>query len=147
MLVIKIDSENRTITEIEISRKLESLQEIVEGYICLAFDYPNEKHCCFVNDEWLFNNPKFFFESDFGHQPFAGNGVIVGLNSKGDSVDCKLTVEEVKKSIKFYSIEEIQERIRNKDINYNAYMTTSDGTKLIREINLGAFDKKIKEDD
>jgi hypothetical protein len=106
MRAIKIDSLNRAITEIE-NTGLESLQAAVSGYITIAYDYPDGS-TCFVNDEGLFtaNN---FFSSKFGHQPFAGNGIIVGpVDNEGESTECTLTIEEIKASTKFLSPLEVQ---------------------------------------
>lgn len=107
MRAIKIDSEKQTITEYE-NTGLDSLQEVVGGYIEIAFDYPDGS-TCFVNDEGLFGNPQHFFTSKHGHQPYAGNAIIVGpTDDEGNDTECKLTLEEVKQTTQFLPLLAIQ---------------------------------------
>ena len=40
---------------------------------------------------------------DGAHQPFAGNGLVVGVDLDGETVDCDITVEEVKQHVRFIS--------------------------------------------
>lgn len=141
MRAIKIDSKNSTIIEIEI-KGYEEVRDAVDGCICLAFDYPNNKHSCYVNDEGLLNNPEFFFVSKFGAQPFAGNGVIMGSTPSGNFRTCKLNLDDVKNSIKFLTLDQIQHLIRIGAIDYSTYIYTSEGKNKIYSVNLGAFNKK-----
>ena len=53
------------------------MQKAVGGYIERATELKNGDSI-FVNEEGLLENPRFFFEVEGGHQPFAGNGVVVG---------------------------------------------------------------------
>ena len=107
MRAIKIDAYNQKITEIEIDG-LDDMQKVVNGYIEPAFYYPDGS-CCMVNEEGLLNQLDMFFESKYGHQPFAGNGLIVGaVDNEGDTTPCTLTIEEVKKSTKFYDLPTLQ---------------------------------------
>lgn len=153
MRAIKIDSKNRIITEVDIN-DLEDMQKIVEGYICLAFDHPDAKHSCFVNDEGLLNSPQYFFAfllNDFCTQPFAGDGIIVGGNEEGDNTPCTLDIEELKKSIYWFTLPEVQFFIREGMVDYNTYYTPldehlkpiSERRELITTRHLGAFDKKV----
>lgn len=141
MRAIKIDSINRTISEIEITKSYKDLQAIVDGTITIAFYYPDQKHICFVNDEGLLNNPTHFFLSKQYPQPLAGNAVIVGNTPNGNSKDCKLTIDEVKDSIKFLTLLEVQIMIRKGEADYNTYFKSSDGVTLVTRRDLGAFDQ------
>jgi hypothetical protein len=149
MRAIKIDSENRNITEISISdverMQLKDMQAVVGGYICLAFNFPDNKHSLFVDDDGLLNNPQFFFKHDFYPQPLAGNAIIVGMSLKGgETRECKLDIKEVWNRVQFYTLTEVQAFIREGSADYNTYITTSDGTREVYHRDLGAFDKGEK---
>jgi hypothetical protein len=45
-------------------------------------------HGCFILDGWI--------------TPCVGNAIILGTNDDGESIDCKSTLEELQKQIKFY---------------------------------------------
>ena len=49
------------------------------------------------------NGTDVFFTYEGAHQPFAGNGLIMGCDDEGESVDCKIGLTEVKEKVKFYS--------------------------------------------
>ena len=77
MRAIIINAQHRTITEAEIDGSLASLQQIVGGLIePVSLD---GDHHCYVNEEGLLNQPRHFFMFRDGHQPLAGNGVILSL--------------------------------------------------------------------
>lgn len=142
MRAIKIDALNRTIIEIDING-YKDMQAAVEGCICLAFDYPDDKHSCYINDEGLLCSPQHFFVSKFVRQPFAGNGIIVGNTPTGNTKACTLKLDDVKNSILFLTLDQVQELIRAGAVDYSTYITTSDGVcEKISTIDLGAFNKK-----
>ncbi|VVC76013.1 hypothetical protein AQUSIP_13140 [Aquicella siphonis] len=145
MRAIKIDVTNCTVTEVDVSN-LKDKQAIVDGYICVGFEYPDGKHVCYVNDEGLLNNPQHFFASKYGYQPYAGNGVIVGSTLTGNDSPCTLTLDEVKASIRFLPLDDVQHLIRVGTVDYGTYITDSTGTRKISSIDLGAFDKKGSDD-
>ncbi len=107
MRAIKIDSYNQTIQEVDING-LKDMQEAVQGLIEVAFYYPDGS-CCMVNEEGLLDGLDMFFESKHGHQPFAGNGLIVGaVDSEGDTTPCTLSIESIKKTTRFYDLPTLQ---------------------------------------
>lgn len=75
MIAYFIDAANKAITQVDYSG-LPDLQRMVEGSIELAC-YTRHGDTLFVNEESLFTKAHFFAIRG-GHQPFAGNGVIVG---------------------------------------------------------------------
>jgi Domain of unknown function (DUF3846) len=79
MRAIVINAEDRTIVETEIDGSLDTLQQIVGGMIEPVTQGLDEHHHCYVNEEGLLNNPQHFFMFSGGHQPLAGNGVILSL--------------------------------------------------------------------
>lgn len=113
MRAIWINPALKIIQEVTINpeSELEDLQARVSGYIELAHRFDNQD-VLFVNEEGLLHNPQHFFTIPGGHQPFAGNGIIVGTNpmKPEDSGDAKTDLEELKKSVQFYTIEEVRRR-------------------------------------
>lgn len=110
---ILIDVNNRTITEIQVNN--------VDGN-CLSDLYKNigcdlvelididDDNCVFFDEEGLLKltEKSNFFLFDGYPQPIAGNGVILGFNEEGDSIDTTLSVEEIKTKIKFFNIQEVR---------------------------------------
>jgi len=83
------------------------MQKAVGGYIERATELKNGDSI-FVNEEGLLENPRFFFEVEGGHQPFAGNGVVVGGEDEdGETTNAKSEVEELKRLITFKTNEEL----------------------------------------
>jgi hypothetical protein len=99
---IIINAQDRTITETEIDGSLESLQEIVGGLID-AVDL-NGKHHCYVNEEGLLEQPRHFFMFHDGHQPLAGNGVVLALTRGGNEAPCTLPLDWVKERVTFMDL-------------------------------------------
>jgi hypothetical protein len=101
--VIVIDSEKQRIYEREIERgkSLQGLQEAVQGFIELGTTLSNDDDIL-VNEEGLLKKPKWFFTVEGAHQPFAGNGVVVGRTRNGDSASCKSSMEDIKRIVKFW---------------------------------------------
>jgi hypothetical protein len=81
---IVINSRNRTVVEIDLVPTLDRLQQIVGGLIEPVEQGLDDEHQCYVNEEGLLDNPQHFFMFTGGHQPLAGNGII--LASTGDGV-------------------------------------------------------------
>jgi Domain of unknown function (DUF3846) len=101
MRAIIINAKDRTISETEIDGSLKSLQQIVGGFIETVYAGLDEGHHCYVNEEGLLNNPQCFFMFRDGHQPLAGNGVILASTDEGDEAPCSLPLEWVKERVRF----------------------------------------------
>ena len=85
MRAIVINAADRTVSEAQIDGSLKSLQQIVGGLIDPVYPgLDGTDHHCYVNDEGLLNNPQHFFMLKDGHQPLAGNGVILSTTHDGD---------------------------------------------------------------
>lgn len=105
MRAILIDAKNKTVTETQV-HGLPGLQNAVGGYIECAHDFDNGD-TCYVNEEGLFQFEDFFM-IDGAHQPFAGNGIIVGLDQEsGETTDAKAEINDLK--IKFATRSEVME--------------------------------------
>jgi hypothetical protein len=62
---------------------------------------PDPEHHCYVNEEGLLDNPQHFFMLTDGHQPLAGNGIILASTEDGDEAPCRLPLEWVKERVTF----------------------------------------------
>lgn len=107
-LWIRVD--NRTVTEVDYEG-LPDLQRMVGGNIELAMRWTGGD-VLFVNDEGLFKYRQFFTLPN-GHQPFAGNGVIVGRERAGSARtwNPKSTLADVTANVRFFNHFEISKEI------------------------------------
>ena len=113
MRAIIINAKDRTITATEIDGSLKSLQQIVGGLIEPVYDGLDDSHHCYVNEEGLLDHPQHLFMFKDGHQPLAGNGVIVGSGLIADEAPCTLSVEWLKERVTFMDIVAAREWCRS----------------------------------
>ncbi|MGH7103042.1 MAG: DUF3846 domain-containing protein [Acetobacteraceae bacterium] len=104
MRAIVINAGDRTITETDLDDLLEFLQQIVGGLIEPVTQGLDGIHHCYVNEEGLLQNPRHFFMFRGGHQPLAGNGVILSLTGDGDEAPCTLPLEWVAERVSFMDL-------------------------------------------
>lgn len=113
MRAIWINSEAKTVEEVTINPEtdLEDLQARVGGYIELGHRFGNQD-VLFVNEEGLLHNPQNFFTIPGAHQPFAGNGIIIGTDpmKPEDSGDAKTNVADIFTTVEFLTITEVRKR-------------------------------------
>ena len=107
---ILIDVQNREIKEVEIE---DGIQSIYEQIKCDTFDYVqiHEENDVYVDDNGLLNltDKSMFFSYKGYPQPLCGNGLILGIDHEtGESIDTTLTIDEVKKSVTFLTLFEVQ---------------------------------------
>lgn len=97
--VLLIDPAARTVTEATVSR-LEDMQKIVGGRIERA-RICECGHEVYVNEEGLFNDELVPFMID-GAGPFVGPAFVIGpVTPTGDNRPATLSVEEVRKMIRW----------------------------------------------
>lgn len=108
MRAIVINSEDRTITETDLDGSLESLQRIVSGLIEPVTQGLDGIHHCYVNEEGLLDHPQHFFMFKGGHQPLAGNGVILALTGEGEEAPCTLPLEWVAERVSFLDLHAVR---------------------------------------
>lgn len=113
---ILIDVENRSVTEVEVDTKdvLHSMYKLIG---CELVDRVsiNGHDDIWVDDEGLLTmtEKSKFFSYRGCPSPLVGNGLILGVNGKGESINPKITTEEVRMNVKFYTMDEIQKMMRN----------------------------------
>ena len=103
MKAILIDSINKEVKEVEIGKGIDEMYKFLNCEIFTIASYLDKQDAIFVDDEGLMNGTDVFFTYEGAHQPFAGNGLIMGCDDEGESVDCKISFAEVKDKVKFYS--------------------------------------------
>lgn len=96
MRAIFINVTKREISEVVLDDTiiLKELQRYVGGYIERALELPNGDDL-FVDEEGLLKSPEYFFMHEAGHQPFAGNGIIVGHDKEGETIAARSTLVDV----------------------------------------------------
>jgi hypothetical protein len=101
MKAILIDVKARQVREVEIENDLDSIyQAMGVDMIEVATRLPNGD-TIFVDEEGLIKGDiKGWFDVG-AHQPFAGNGLVVGTSRGGDTVACKSTVDDILKLTSF----------------------------------------------
>jgi hypothetical protein len=103
MKAIFIDAKNRKVELVE--RDFENYKLISEQIGCDTFTYAtsfNNGDVLYVDDEGLFDRElNSFFTYEGAHQPFAGNGLILGTGFEGDSTDAVTTLMEVASKVEF----------------------------------------------
>lgn len=120
MKAILIDVKNQTVTDVMYDGN-NSLNEWYRLMGCemveTAMDIPNKDgdeniaNTVLVDEEGLLNVDEStkFFTIKGGHQPFAGNGLIVGTNYyNGETVDVGITADDVRDKIKFMNVYQVQ---------------------------------------
>jgi len=110
---ILINVHDETVRQVEIDDN-DTLRSWYKHLICSTVQvghYFNEKDSIMVDEEGLFtmNDDSKFFTIEGGHQPFIGNGLVVGVNPmNGESIDPCISVDEVRVKVKFHSMAEVQ---------------------------------------
>lgn len=113
MNAILIDVHNETVRMVEVSKE-NTLRDMYKHLGCemveVAHNFDHKADSIYVDEEGLFtmNDDSKFFSIEGGHQPFIGNGLVMGINyMTGESVDVHITVEEIRAKVKFHTMREI----------------------------------------
>jgi len=109
MKAILIDVKNEEVREVDHD---DTLQQIYKFVDCATFDVLrlDGVNGIYVDDEGLFAEDRRFFiyrgtNRDGSHgriQSLAGNGLILGVDSEGNSISPTITVKEVEEAIDFH---------------------------------------------
>ena len=104
MRAIIINAKDRTITATEIDGSLKSPAADRRRHDRGGLSGLDEFHHCYVNEEGLLDHPQHFFFFKDGHQPLAGNGVILSSTEDGDEAPCTLLLDWVKERVTFMDL-------------------------------------------
>lgn len=107
MKAILIDVTAKTVTSVNIESGIDAIYEQLD---CNCFDVVrlDEKNDVYVDDNGL-STKKDFFYIDGTHQPIRGNGLILGCNDEGESVDTTISVEDISQRLKFLNLAAVME--------------------------------------
>ena len=105
---ILIDVVNEQVVEVE----WKNLRDVYKLLNCSLVEHVSidEVNGVYVDEEGLLKltlDSKFFRMNGYP-QPLSGNGLVVGTNDYGESVDTTLSVEDVKGMVTFLDIVQVQ---------------------------------------
>lgn len=101
MKALKIDSANRTVTEIELGNGLQPIYDAI-GNGCGTFTCPvrlPNNDMIYCDDEGLYHPFAGGFTFFDWNYPIVGNALIIGHNNEGKSIDVKTQIDEVQSAI------------------------------------------------
>lgn len=105
MRAILIDAAKREVKEVTIDADKNVLHQWYDLLNCQLVEtghYINEHDSILVDEEGLLKGfVKTYFHYNGAHQPFAGSGLVVGVDEMGRTVDCNITLEEVTENVMF----------------------------------------------
>jgi hypothetical protein len=113
MNAILIDVQNENVRMVEINKDSvlkDWYRHIGCSMVEVAHYFDNDHDSIMVDEEGLFSmdNDSKFFSVVGGHQPFIGNGLVVGVDNRGNSVDPCISVEEVRSKVKFHTMNDVR---------------------------------------
>jgi hypothetical protein len=100
---IKINSEKHTLEYVTLGEDFREIYPII-GPNCNTFACPitfDNEDSIYVDDEGMFQDYRNGFKMQDWAYPILGNGLILGADEEGESVDVKTTIEELKSKIIF----------------------------------------------
>lgn len=106
MKAILIDVKERQVREVEIENDLDSIYQVMGVDMIEVATYLPNRDCVYVDEEGLIKGPVEGFFDIGAHQPFAGNGLVVGTRG-GSTVACKSTVDEILNLVSFPTLSEV----------------------------------------
>lgn len=108
MKAILIDPVNQTVSEVEHddSRTLESINGHIEADCFDVVTVNMKRDGIYVDDEGLFKEDLYifnYFDPEEMYEPaqLAGKGLILGCDDEGRAIAPSLTVEEVRRNVRF----------------------------------------------
>lgn len=104
MRAIFINAKERTVTEVNIGTDIADINKLL-GSRCFTVGHVFENEdAVYVDDEGEYH-PEDLFELGDAHQPFCGNGLIIGTDiATGESVDCKTATTDIHNDIMWFDV-------------------------------------------
>ena len=118
MKAILIDAYNKVVEEVSLrpdENILNQWYDFVKCSLVQVGHYITEHDSIIVDEEGLLRPCDHFFTYEGAHQPFAGNGLVVGVDEEGETVSCDISLEEVKSKVKFHTAVEVLHILKNMD--------------------------------
>lgn len=107
MKALWIRADKRTVEEADYV-SLSDLQRMVGGTLCVAHRFDN-KDVVFVDDDGMMKRSNEFFILMGGHQPFCGNGVLVGRERRNSfkTFEPRTQRDDLDKLIRFCQVADL----------------------------------------
>jgi hypothetical protein len=110
MKAILVKAAEQTITEIQVSHNHQDISKAIGAqlFTCPASD--KKGNTIYADDEALINGRPMDFVSvpSMYPDPLVGDILFLGSDHEGESKDCTLTVEDVKKLVSFPSLAQVR---------------------------------------
>lgn len=97
-----IDPFERTVTEVQYNGEYRHIYELIKADTYTAVQITPQQDVIFLDDEGLYagEHQRFFLYSDYP-QPLAGRGLVLGTDREGESVEPKITLDEVEALVRW----------------------------------------------
>lgn len=105
---ILIDSTAREVRAVDIDQPtLQGWYAAIGCDMVTVATYLDDGDSILVDDEGLLRSPAYFFIYEDYPAPLAGNGLVVGCDEEGETVDAKADLEYIRSRVRFLSREEL----------------------------------------
>lgn len=115
MKAIFIDVEHEQVYLLNIKEGIEAIYNAIGCTTFTVATVLENEDAIYVDDEGILtlsSESKFFF-FEGAYQPFIGNGLIVGTDDEGGSVDAKSSVTSIKKKVTFLTLNQARKYFNN----------------------------------
>ena len=100
--ILLIDATAREVREVYVQEGLQGWYNAIGCDLVTVVTYIGDQgDSLLVDDEGLLKSPKHFFLFGDYVQPLAGNGIIVGCDDEGETIDAKSSVEDIRGMVRF----------------------------------------------
>ena len=106
---ILINSANQSVTLVKVGEYTDIYTHL--GNDCSSFACPitfDNNDTLYVDDDGLYHSFEGGFMLQDWNYPMVGNGLILGSNEEGDSIDCQTTIDDIMAQIVWVSKEDAQ---------------------------------------
>lgn len=113
MKAIFINTQEKTVTEVDIKGDLDSWYKLIGCDLVEIAARLDNGDIILVDEEGLWKSPTEFFTfeyAEYTNYPFAGNGLVIGGDGE-NTTDAKSTLAEITQKIKFQDKQSIIRRI------------------------------------
>lgn len=102
MRALLIDPEAHDVREVEYTGDYRQIYELIGAEPFDVFYLPDSTDACFVDDEGTMRRPlpPSFLVLGYPHELF-GRGLVLGTDGRGNSIEPKLTLDELRKRVAF----------------------------------------------
>ena len=106
MKAFLIDPYEATIKEVQYKGDYNEIYDLIDAEIFTCVSFNEEEDNIFIDDEGMINgkDQAFFrvIDTPAGDTyPLIGKGLVLGTNEDGESVEPKITLEQLKKQVQF----------------------------------------------